>query len=186
MSSLTASLSSVPSSSVPAASAASHQRSVRRMRRLRLVSLVAALLCVAAFVLSASHRIALVKEDWVFGLGSGCVVAGKDYPSSQATNVRFVFERTWGDGFSAAWRPFRAGNSRFSRVLFPIWQPMLVFTALAAFAHGVLVGRRYADPNACSNCGYDITALRTPAADGTAAPSALRCPECGKAVRRKS
>ncbi|MFZ4575328.1 MAG: hypothetical protein ACOYN0_13080, partial [Phycisphaerales bacterium] len=75
-------------------------------------------------------------------------------------------------GYSAAWRPFRAGSSKASRLMFPLWHPMLGFGIIAAFAHGVIVGGRRADRATCIKCGYDISALPKSAE--------RRCPECGE------
>ncbi len=153
-------------------------------RRVRLVCGVLAALSIAGFLASANTALMVMYNSWGVGIVGGCFEIGRDpylrpwgpvtpYPTE---GFSFVAQRGWNGGHSAAWRPFRAGSSKASRLMVPLWQPMLGFGMLAAFAHGVIVGGRRADRATCVKCGYDISALPRNAE--------RRCPECGEVDSR--
>lgn len=154
----------------------------RRCRRLRLVAGLASLLLLAGF-LSASHaQFLLVLPGGLHaGIHDGCFQIGRTDPQylsrvhpvlGKALGV--ATEESWQNGFATAWRPFRAGGASGNRLMIPLWAPLLASVALAAAAHGALVGHRRGARGSCAHCGYDLTVLRKNAT------GPVTCPECGR------
>ncbi|MEK6702107.1 MAG: hypothetical protein AABZ53_07580 [Planctomycetota bacterium] len=160
----------------------SHPSQPPFFRRARIVGVVCALLalaCCAGFLLTGSRAAVVHSGRWVLGAESGCLVIGRAtglvtqfHSNMDELNSRLglvTHDNMYGS-FAGAWRPFRAGGPRESRVLFPLWQPMLALGLLAAFAFGTVTGGMRARRGYCSTCGYDLRGLAKDAA----------CPECGK------
>ncbi len=60
-------------------------------------------------------------------------------------------------------------------LVFPLWPLTPIGAAIAAYAHGVLVGMRRMRTAECWSCRYDLR--KTPIVDGK-----RKCPECGLAA----
>jgi hypothetical protein len=156
----------------------------RFARRVRLVCGVLAVLSISGFLASANTAILAMYNSWAIGVSSGCFEIGRDpyvrpwgpVTPAPTQGFEFVVQPGWNSGYAAAWRPFRAGSSKASRIMVPLWQPMLGFGIVAAFAHGMIVGGKRADRGTCVRCGYDLS--RVPKGD------ARRCPECGEVDTR--
>lgn len=157
----------------------SRVRSAPNLRRFRTAAVTLAAITVFMFVLSSLFNVAITAGDWSLAASSGCLEVGRDpYSRSQsalllgspATVGIYVGRPGWSADFGVAWRPFHASVLGASRLVFPLWQPMLALTLLAAYLHGLIVGARLADRNSCRGCGYDLRSL---------AKGVRTCPECG-------
>lgn len=155
----------------------------RRVARVRLVCGVLAMLTLAGFLATPNTSLLVMYNDWACGLSGSCIEIGSDPAIRQfgpgrgaAPGIAFVAGPTWMNGHAAAWRPFRAGGKTSSRLMMPLWQPLLASAVVAALAHGMIVGARRADRGACLKCGYSLGSLPTNAP--------RRCPECGETDTR--
>lgn len=168
---------------MPSSSTRPHATQPPFLRRARLAALLCAplaLACLAGFLLTGSRVVLVHSGRWVVGAESGCLVVGQatalvtgyfsDLTQLDNRPGFVTHEGTYGS-FAGAWRPFRAGGPKESRLLFPLWQPMLVTGLVAAYAFGSLAGARRARLGSCGICGYDLKGL----------PKGAACPECGKA-----
>ncbi|MFZ4575612.1 MAG: hypothetical protein ACOYN0_14545, partial [Phycisphaerales bacterium] len=91
-------------------------------RRVRLVCGVLAVMSIAGFLASAHTAFLLMHRSWAIGITGGCFEIGQDpyvrrwgsITPTPDNGVNFVTQQSWDGGYSAAWRPFRAGSSKAS------------------------------------------------------------------------
>lgn len=149
------------------------------MRRVRLALIVLAVLLTAGFVFSSRSAWHLRHGSFIVGLHSGSLEVGwLTYRFAGTRVVRqlgpITVERGWASMDAGAWRPYRAAMPGGpSRLVVPLWGPMVLAAGGAAMAHGVIVGRRKARViHDCAECGYDL--------------SHCPCPECGPGRERRA
>ncbi|MFK7958904.1 MAG: hypothetical protein AB8G96_00125 [Phycisphaerales bacterium] len=144
-----------------------------RLRRLRLALVLAAGLLLAGFVGTSGSTYHLRRGQLVAGLSGGSLVLGRA-PMQRRLNEQLfagaglTLERSqWTSFRTAAWRPYRAASPGGpSRLIVPLWGPMVLAAGAAAMVHGMIVGRRRGRvTHDCPDCGYDL--------------SHCPCPECG-------
>lgn len=163
-------------------SAKLNSKPFRLARRTGFVCAPLSLACAIGLMVTANRVVVLHWGSWIVGAESGCLVAGRSSEwvynqvgGTQASigNAGIVSTTSWGSSFGSAWRPFHAGGATESRLLWPLWQPMLVFGVAAGYSLGMLSGGRRAQRGVCQKCGYDLGGLAAGGEEGR------KCPECG-------
>lgn len=132
---------------------------------------VAALVILAGFIASGGRSFEVSGGGIEASLSGATLVLGQAPAATSNVSVKF-FRYSWFDAQSAWWRPIHTRSAGRHSIVFPLWQPLLLTTAVAMYGWGRLRGCRTADAQQCRGCGYSLVGL--PETDEQ------RCPECGR------
>lgn len=137
-------------------------------QRRRIWGVGVALFFLMLFVASQDRRYSFATNNGYF-VALRCSTLQVGWDNNIASGVVFDHD---GLPFGAnAWRPFRCAGAEWNLLIFPLWQPLMIAVACAAYLHGVVVAIRRRDLSRCARCGYSLLGL-------VAVNGILRCPEC--------
>jgi hypothetical protein len=153
------------------------------LRIARIAGTLIFVLAVGSFTIASGHEVGLHFGGSRFvSVANATLQAGRNENrlTNNGTELArgFYFQPAWNPDWATAWRPFHArgmpwgGGTRWHMLVVPLWPLMPIGAAIAAYAHGVLMGMRRAKTTECQVCGYDLR--KTPVVDGR-----RKCPECG-------
>jgi hypothetical protein len=152
-------------------------KSVRQpWRRISGVGAGIVIALIAAFLASHYREIGLILGQNLFiSVSDGSILMGYSEYRQQEFGLGPFVTNSNGWRWSTAWRPFHATGYYGDVLVFPLWQPLLVATALTAFAYGYRRGSRQGNPSRCTECGYQLRGVPHLVDQ----PLAKQCPECG-------
>jgi hypothetical protein len=156
--------------------------SAKWLRIVRIVGTSVFLIAAAAFIGTADREVGLYwGEETILAVGNAAIQIGRNNGRVREGSRGFYTQHGWRQEWGLAWRPFHAKDTygvgvnrpAWHMIVAPVWPLMPIGAALAAYAHGVLVGMRRVRTSECWKCGYDLR--KTPVIDGK-----RMCPECGE------